>query len=191
MIWRNGIETLDGRTIATAFEQDPTWGPQLRKMYNVVADRPTACKLGALDLVNDVRYALPVETVSEKLQAANRRVYKYVIDQPNPWQTSSRSHHAVDLLFLFEGVDLSSNSAAEHVGQEMRSRWIRFVNGDAPWSPTHRFAFGPLGECKEIDEAQIGNRRRVKHLRVLKEAGMGVYMPMIFALTAGKISLLN
>ncbi|KAK1138692.1 hypothetical protein N8T08_002083 [Aspergillus melleus] len=191
VIWRNGIETLDGPTIATAFEQDPKWGPQLRKMYNVVADRPTACKLGALDLVNDVRYALPVEVVSEKLQAAGKRVYKYVIDQPNPWQPSSRSHHAVDLLFLFAGVDLSFNSAAENVGQEMRNRWISFVNGSAPWWQERRFAFGPFGECQEIDERQVANRRRLEHVRVLKEAGIGVYMPIIFALTAGKISLLN
>ena len=160
-------------------------------MYNVVADRPTACKLGALDLVNDVRYALPVEVVSDKLQAAGKRVYKYVIDQPNPWQASSRSHHAVDLLFLFAGVDLSFNSAAENVGQEMRNRWISFVNGSAPWWQERRFAFGPFGECQEIDERQVANRRRLEHFRVLKEAGMGVYMPIIFALTAGKISLLN
>lgn len=191
MIWRNGIETLDGPTIATAFEEDPNWGPQLRKMYNIVADRPTACKLGALDFVNDVRYALPVETVSEKLHAASRRVYKYVIDQPNPWQSSSRSHHAVDLLFLFAGVNLSFNPAAENVSREMRNRWIRFVNGDAPWSQEQRFAFGPFGECREINETQVANRRRLEHIRVLKEAGMEVYMPIIFALTAGKISLLN
>ncbi|OJK04346.1 hypothetical protein ASPACDRAFT_20809 [Aspergillus aculeatus ATCC 16872] len=191
VIWRNGIETLDGPTIAAAFEQDPAWGNKLRKLYQVVADRPTACKLGALDLLHDTRYSLPVEVVSDRLQAAGKRVYKYVVDQVNPWQASSRAHHAVDLLFLFGGVDLSFNRAAETVGREMRERWVRFANGTQPWSKARRFAFGPLGECQEINEEQFAARRRVEHLRVLREAGMGVYMPIVFGVSAGKISLMN
>ncbi|KAL4933273.1 putative carboxylesterase [Aspergillus undulatus] len=191
VIWRNGIETFDGLTIAAAFEQDKTWGTKLRKAYQVVPDRPTACKLGALDLVNDARWTLPVELVTDKLTTAGKRVYKYVVDQPNPWQASSRAHHAVDLLFLFGGVDLSFNLAADAVGKEMRARWVQFVAGKGPWSVERRFAFGPVGECKEIDEGQFAARRRVKQLRLLKEAGIGVYLPIVFALTAGKISLLN
>ncbi|KAJ5770124.1 uncharacterized protein N7511_002175 [Penicillium nucicola] len=191
VIWRNGVELLDGKTIAAAFDSNKEWGTQLRKMYHVVADRPTAAKLGALDLVNDVRYTLPVETVSSKLQAANKRVYKYVVDQPNPWQPSSRAHHAVDLLFLFDGIDLSFNPVASMVGQEMRQRWIKFVNGDGPWSPEKRFAFGPVGESQEIDDAQFAARRRVDHCQALKNVGASVYMPIVFALTAGRISLLN
>ncbi|KAL4920053.1 Alpha/Beta hydrolase protein [Aspergillus aurantiobrunneus] len=191
VIWRNGIETFDGETIAAAFEQDKTWGTKLRKMYQVVPDRPTACKLGALDLVNDARYTLPVELISDKLSAAGKRVYKYVVDQPNPWQASSRSHHAVDLLFLFGGVDVSFNPAADAIGKEMRARWIQFVAGGGPWSIQRRFAYGPVGDSKEISEAQFAVRRRVEHVSTLKEAGMGVYLPIVFALTAGKISLLN
>ena len=129
--------------------------------------------------------------ISDKLQSSNKTVYKYVIDQPNPWQSSSRSHHAVDLLFLFGGVDLSFNPGAEGVGQEMRRRWVRFVNGDAPWTEQKRLAYGPLGECREIDEVQLAGRRRTGHINALREAGMGVYMPIVAALTAGKISLLN
>ncbi|EAW06758.1 putative carboxylesterase [Aspergillus clavatus NRRL 1] len=191
VIWRNGIETFDGITIAAAFETEKEYGSKLRKMYQIVADRPTACKLGALDFVNDARYTLPVEIVAEKLKAANKRVFKYVVDQPNPWQPSSRAHHAVDLLFLFGGLDLSFNPAADEVGHQMRSRWIQFVNGRAPWLEGRRFAYGPVGECKEITDAQFASRRRVEHLKVLREAGMGIYLPIVFTLTAGKISLLN
>lgn len=191
MIWRNGVEQLDGDTIAAAFDNEKNWGTRLRKLYQVVGDRPTAAKLGALDLVNDVRYTLPVEVIANKLRSANKRVFKYVVDQPNPWQPSSRAHHAVDLLFLFDGVDLSFKPAASAVGKEMRQRWIRFVNGDDPWSPDRRFAFGPVGECKEINEVQFAARRRVEHCEVLKEAGPSAYMPIVFALTAGRINLLN
>ncbi|OOQ88570.1 carboxylesterase [Penicillium brasilianum] len=191
VIWRNGVELLDGETIAAAFNNEKQWGTKLRKLYQVVADRPTAAKLGALDLVNDARYTLPVELVANKLKAANKRVYKYVVDQFNPWQPSSRSHHAVDLLFLFEGVDLSFNPAAQAVGQEMRNRWIRFVHGENPWSEEHRYAYGPFGECKEINETQFAARRRVEHCKVLQEASISSYMPIIASLTAGRISLLN
>ncbi|KAH2239632.1 hypothetical protein KXW72_001468 [Aspergillus fumigatus] len=191
VIWRNGIETLDGASITAAFETDKNYGTKLRKMYQVVHDRPTACKLGALDFVNDTRYTLPVELVTDKLKAANKHVFRYVVDQPNPWQSSSRSHHAVDLLFLFGGLDLSFNPAANEVGQEMRKRWIRFVNGMSPWSEDRRFAYGPLGECMEITEAQFASRRRVEHLKALREAGIAAYLPIVFALTAGRISLLN
>lgn len=191
MIWRNGVELLDGETIAAAFDQNAEWGTKLRKMYQVVADRPTAAKLGALDIVNDARYTMPVEIISEKLRAARKSVYNYVVDQPNPWQPSSRSHHAVDLLFLFEGIELGFNPSAKRVAREMRQRWISFVSGEAPWSGDKRFAYGPVGECKEIDEQQFAARRRAEHCKVLREAGIEVYMPILVALTAGRISLLN
>jgi hypothetical protein len=65
------------------------------------------------------------------------------------------------------------------------------VNGDQPWNPQRRFAYGPFGECREIDEHQFAARRRVEQMKVLREAGIGVYIPIMLALTAGRISLLN
>lgn len=195
IIWRNGIQLFPPETITAIFNNaNPQWAPKLCSLYQIHPDRPTPTKLGALDFINDTRFTLPVELVSEKLQKANKRVYKYVLDQPNPWQASSRAHHAVDLLFLFGGVDLSFNPAAERVGQEMRGRWIRFVNGDVPWrsgSGGERFAYGPFGECKEISSKEFACRRRVRHLGVLRDVGVEGYMSILGRLTAGKISLLN
>ncbi|KAJ5239074.1 Carboxylesterase type B [Penicillium chermesinum] len=190
-IWRNGVEMLTGPEIVAAFERNAEWGLHLRRAYQVVQDRPTASKLGALDFVNDARFTLPVEIVSKKLQDAGKRVNRYVVDQPNPFQQSSRPHHAVDLLFLFGGVAFPSNPAADAVSKEMRQRWVRFVAGDEPWAVDKRFAYGPLGECREIDESEFAFRRRVSHCRVLQQAGSSVYMPIMAALTAGRISLLN
>ncbi|KAL1971390.1 hypothetical protein VTN77DRAFT_343 [Rasamsonia byssochlamydoides] len=196
VIWRNGIETFDAPSIISIFEsKDPDWGTKLRKQYQIVADRPTASKLGALDFANDVRFALPTEIIAERVTATgNKRVYRYLVDEPNPWQSSARAHHAVDLIFVFGGLDLSHNPGAEAVGQEMRNRWIRFINGEEPWSSFSegkRFAFGPFGESKEIDEKQFAARRRVAHMKVLREAGPAVYLPIVLALTAGRVSLLN
>lgn len=191
MIWRNGIETHDASTINAAFEQDAEWGPQLRKMYHVVPTRPTASKLGALDIINDALYAMPVEVISDKLRANKKTVYRYVVDQHNPWQLSSRAHHAVDLLFLFGTIDLSHNPGANSVGQEMRRRWASFVNGDAPWSEQQRYAYGPFGVYGEIDEEQFAGRRRTGHIKVLRKAGKEVFLPIVFELAAWKLSLLN
>jgi carboxylesterase type B len=143
--------------------------------------------------VNDTRFTLPIEYVSESLtRDSHGPVYKYLIDQPNPWQSSSRAHHAVDLLFLFGNFDFSKeNPSAETVSIEMRKRWIGFINGSQPWNPQRRFAYGPFGACHEIDEEEYAARRRVSQMRVVREAGIGVYIPIVFALTAGRISLLN
>jgi carboxylesterase type B len=186
---------MEPSEIITIFEsQHPEWGPRLRKLYHIVSDRPTASTSGALDFVNDARYAVPAETIAAKLTARGQKAYRYVVDEKNPWQASARSHHAVDLLFLFGTVDLSPYPEAEAVGQEMRHRWIKFIHGEEPWAPIStgkRFAFGPYGESKEIDQRQFGARRRVAQMKLLMEAGFDVYGPIMNKLTAGKISLLN
>lgn len=187
---------METSEIVSIFEgQHSEWGAKLRKLYHIVSDRPTASSSGALDFVTDARYALPAEVIAEKLTDRGKKVYRYVVDETNPWQASARSHHAVDLIFLFGTVDgLSRYPEADAVGQDMRDRWIKFVNGEAPWTPMStgkRFAFGPYGECKEIDERQFAARRRVAHMKVLKEAGFDVYGPIMNKLIAGRISLLN
>lgn len=112
----------------------------------------------------------------------------------NPWQASARAHHAVDLLFLFGTMDFSHNPSAEALGEDVRRRWISFINGAEPWaelSTGKRFAFGPYGESKEIDSRQFAARRRVHTLSLLKECGIQVYGSITNQLTAGRISLLN
>jgi carboxylesterase type B len=187
---------LEPCEIISIFEdgQHSGWGPKLRKLYHIAPDRPTPSTSGALDFVNDARFAVPAETIAEKVAARGNKVYRYVVDETNPWQSSARAHHAVDLIFLFGTLDLSHNPGAEAVGQEMRNRWISFVNGEEPWSPVStgkRFAFGPYGESKEIDEKQFAARRRVAHMDVLRKAGFAAYGPIMNKLTAGRISLLN
>lgn len=95
------------------------------------------------------------------------------------------------MLFLFGGVDLSSNSGAEDVGNQMRSHWVDFVNGIPPWLEFCRFAYGPLGERRQIMEEDVAGRRRMGAIEILREAGREVYLPVVAALTVGRISLLN
>jgi hypothetical protein len=163
----------------------------LKRLYGIVPDRSTSCKIGALDLINDQRFALPVEKVQQLWLDSNKSVYRYMVDQANPWQTSSRAHHAVDLILLFGGFDLASNPAADAVGKAMRMKWIQFINGRVPWEPSCAFAFGPYGEVKSIDQSGIKIRRRQNHLDLMERIGWAKVNKAIIPLITGRVSLLN
>lgn len=177
--------------IVESFAKGGEYASQLSRLYCVSLNRPTPSKTGALDFITDARFALAVRKTARLWRTVGKRVYCYVIDQENPWQASSRAHHAVDLVLLFGGLDLSFNPAAEKVGREMRKRWISFVNGEAPWSNEKSFAFGPFGEYKEIDANEFATRRRVKHLDLLEKMDIANINAVFGALAAGRISLLN
>lgn len=100
----------------------------------------------------------------------------------------------MDLIFLFGSIDISHNPISGELGAEMRNRWICFINGEAPWaevSTEARFAFGPYGECKELDGKQYASRRRLNAFKLLRELGVEVYGGISNKLAAGKMSLLN
>lgn len=185
-IWRNGLEAVEATDITAAFGSD-----ELRRLYGVSASRPTASKLGALDFINDARFALPVEEIAAARRKAGKTTYQYVFDQVNPWQSSSRAHHAVDLIFLFGGYNLSSNPAAAAVARVIQERWIAFVSGEGPWDAEKRFAFGPHGKSGEIADEEFAARRRVGHFGVLREIGVPRLGEIFGKLAAGRISLLN
>jgi carboxylesterase type B len=187
VLWRNGLEPVDAAEIAAAFDGSD----ELRRMYGVSPSRPTASKLGALDFINDVRFALPVEEIVTARRKAGKKSYQYVFDEVNPWQSSSRAHHAVDLIFLFGGYDLSLNPGAAAVAKAMQERWIAFIGGESPWDAEKRFAFGPHGRSAEITDEEFAARRRVRHFGLLRDIGP-VRLGAIFGkLAAGRISLLN
>jgi hypothetical protein len=165
---------------------------ELKEAYGIVPTRSTAAKLGALDFINDVRFAMPANDIAAKWKKELKPVYQYVVDQPNPWQASSRPHHAVDLILLFGGHNLAKlNPAAEAVGSEMRKRFISFVNGEGAWGVDKRFAFGPVGESKEIGEAEYASRRRVAHFSLLKSSDPGDVVSVFAGLALGRLSLDN
>lgn len=196
VIWRNGIETMSGEQIRHCFDDNlkPDDAKLLCKLYCINPTRPTSCKLGALDYIQDVRFSLPVDDIAARWRMARKEVYQYVVDQTNPWQASNRAHHAVDLILLFggyESYDMGFSPAAKAVGAEMRRRWIQFVNGDAPWDQSKRYGFGPHGKSGEIEDEEFSARRRKRHFDVLRKISLGDLNKVVGALAAGRISLLN
>ncbi|KAF9640419.1 hypothetical protein BFW01_g12225 [Lasiodiplodia theobromae] len=191
ILWRNGIEALTPQMIVDAFNLAGEHSGELRRAYNITGSRATPSKTGALDFINDTRFSWPIRKLSRAWRAGGLPVYGYAVDQANPWQASSRAHHAVDLVLLFGGLDLSFNPAAAAVGDEMRRRWIAFVNGEAPWSADTTFAFGPHGISREVDAGGLAARRRTAQMETLERVEPAQLGAVFAALAAGRVSLLN
>ncbi|KAJ3463722.1 hypothetical protein MRS44_008508 [Fusarium solani] len=170
-IWRSGVDLLKPGEILEIIRACHQGSSKLEELYHIYPERPTASRLGVLDLINDTRFALPALEISNTWRKNNKRVYQYIIDEANPWQASSRAHHAVDLIFLFGGIDLSFNPGADRVGKEMRQGWLTFMYGGSPWSESSIQAFGPYGAVEELDMARYRARRRVHCFDYLRTMG--------------------
>lgn len=191
VLWRNGIESCTPEFLCQAFDAAGESSSRLKEMYGIIPDRPVSCKLGVLDFLNDVRFSLPIERVLEQGRQASRPALRFLMDQPNPWQSSSRAHHGVDLLFLFGGYDMSHNKAAQDVSRMMQEKWIEFINGKDPWPSGEVFAFGPVGACQLVNEDGLAARRRRRHVALLESAGKSGIEAVVFQLATGRSSLLN
>ncbi|KAH8171318.1 carboxylesterase family protein [Sarocladium implicatum] len=190
-IWRGGIQKMTTADIISVVDDCCTDPSKLKDLYHIHPDRQTSCHYGALDLINDTRFALPALEISERWRKDGRNVYQCIIDEANPWQASSRAHHAVDLILLFGGIDTSFNAGAERTGRELRKAWLDFVYGESPWRSSAICAFGPRGRCGEIDEEEYGLRRRVHCFEYLRALGAHKCREISGKLAAGRVSLLN
>jgi carboxylesterase type B len=192
VIWRNGLENVDAAEISAAFDTDTGYGSTLRHLYGISPNRPDSSRIGALDFINDVRFALPSDEISHCRRAAGKKTYQYVFDQPNPWNKSSRAHHCVDMLFLFPATDCPYfDPSGDNVKHKMLECWSRFITGKAPWNSESRYAFGPWGRCEEISDEEFAARRRVKHFEILKQMDPSNLVAIFGKLAAGRISLVN
>jgi carboxylesterase type B len=192
-IYQAGVWLTDPDDIAKAFDASGQHGDELKKLYHIYPDRPSSCKTGALDFINDYKYLLPVQHLEKSCKDAKKSVFRCLIDEANPWQPSSGAHHAVDLVLLFGGFDLSFAPSAERVGQAMRKAWIKFIYGEEPWSEAmeNYYGFGPHGSLKSLEDWEVQSRRRVGLAEKLSEMESSSLDKTSFGLAAGKVSLLN
>ncbi|KAI5206106.1 carboxylesterase [Aureobasidium subglaciale] len=191
VLWRNGVEAMSAEQVVECFDKAGSSGNQLKAVYHINNSRAPQCRHGALDFMNDMRFALPVPLIVEKYENEGKKAYRYLFDQANPWQASSRAHHAVDLIYLFGGFDMTMNPSAEELGKEMRRRFIWYINGEAPWKIHQTMAFGPLGDTKEIDDRGVAARRRTRQMEEVKKLEASDVAAVFGSLAAGRISLHN
>ncbi|KAI9053703.1 hypothetical protein LZ554_002656 [Drepanopeziza brunnea f. sp. 'monogermtubi'] len=190
-IWRRGVGDLIPSQITSYFDSTGEYAEELKRVYNIVEDRYASCTLGALDFINDTRFSYPVMRITEDLRARGATVYNYVFDEPNPWQTSARAHHAVELVLLFGRIDWTEKPAAAETQQQIRDRWSLFCGGKAPWEQDRVYAFGPHGRCGTISQLEHKSRRRMDACKLLEKMGSKEYDALCARLAAGRISLLN
>ncbi|KUJ13351.1 alpha/beta-hydrolase [Mollisia scopiformis] len=194
VIWRAGVESMTASEITAAFThpKDPTLSQALLQAYHISPTRLAASRAGALDFLTDARFAWPSRTIANARSADALKTFRYVFDQPSPFQASARAHHGVDLLYLFEAYsDTFLTEGQRILGNVVRDKWIAFANGEAPWNESNCFAFGPFGLSAEIDNSGLGERRRVKAWDVLEKTEPDELVRIFFSLAGGRISLLN
>ncbi|OBR15135.1 carboxylesterase [Colletotrichum higginsianum IMI 349063] len=197
VIWREGVWAMETPAIVDAFSNAGHLQEALKRHYNIHPDRPSSCKIGALDFINDYKFLLPAEEIARLSRATGRPTYRYLVDEPNPWQPSNGAHHAVDLLFLFGGFGLSCSSSssffpnAHKTGEHMRRALVAFLHSQEPWNPGRHAAFGPYGMFQELDSVGVGCRRRMAAIEFLQGVSSQVLDKVFFALAVGRISLSN
>ncbi|KAI0123385.1 Alpha/Beta hydrolase protein [Xylariales sp. AK1849] len=191
-IWQAGIWSAGVKDIVTAFESGSIESRELKELYHIHPERPSSCKFGALDFINDYKFGLPLFRMAKLWKTSNKPVFRYLVDEANPWQPSSGAHHAVDLLLLFGGFDMGVSPTAQRTGQEMRVAWIQFLNFEQPWTPPScDYAFGPYGASQTIDHYELASRRRIAQIELLDKTDPALLNKVFAGLAAGRISLLN
>ena len=190
-LFRNGMEDAGSRHILDSFDRAGGSASALKSLYHIIDGRPNSIRYGALDFLNDMLWAMPTWKIAERFRNEGKKVFTYLMDQPNPWQASARAHHAVDLIFLFGGFDLSHNPSALKMSEDLRRRFIEFVNGDEPWDRSLTCAFGPHGQVQEINKDGVRARRRMSHISELKKMPPGDLGAAFAGLAQGRISLHN
>ncbi|OBS24495.1 hypothetical protein FPOA_05036 [Fusarium poae] len=192
-IWQAGIMETTIDDIVSAFDASGEHSQELKQLYHIYPERPSSCKTGALDFINDCRFMLPIHNLEQLWKKAQKSVYRCLIDESNPWQPSSGALHAVDLILLFGGLDISFAPAAERIGKALREAWIRFVNLTEPWpnASSSSYGFGPHGVCKALEDWELQSRRREMETNKLRDMDPTLLGKAFFNLAAGKVSLLN
>lgn len=207
MLWQNGVWSSSVESIVGAFNRvEPAVKREaLKERYGIRTDRPSSCKIGALDFITDYKFVLPAEYLVRQGQmagmAGNERSISDVVDkapafrcivyEPNPWQISHRAHHAVDLLLLFPSFEMSMGPSAERSGHHMREKFIDFIIGRDPWQQEKVAAFGPYGMYQTLDNTELNTRRRVQHLELLRNIETSLLDQVFLELAGGRISLMN
>ncbi|KAF2221132.1 Alpha/Beta hydrolase protein [Elsinoe ampelina] len=191
VLWKNGVDGLSGEEIDASFTKSGVTGEKLKKLYHINKDRASSARHGALDLINDVLWAMPTWNLANLFKQQGKTAYVYLFDQANPWQASARAHHAVDLLYLFEGFDISVNPAGQALAKEQRRRYLEWIHGRQPWNADKTCVFGPHGRVQEIDVEEVKSRRRKREVGEIRKLAFAEVLGVLPGLIAGRISLHN
>ncbi|VUC37787.1 unnamed protein product [Clonostachys rosea] len=193
VIWQAGVRGMEVADIISTFDKSGPLSDELKAMYHIHAERPTSTKTGALDFINDYKFVLPINHLIRLFKKSAKPVYRFLVDESNPWQPSSGAHHAVDLILLFGGLDMGDAYAARRTGRNMREAWIRFINGDEPWvgGADSWHAFGPHGISKSLEKWELDSYKRVSNVERLSQMDTNLLNNVLSGLATGNVSLLN
>ena len=167
--------------------QYPETGTQVVKAYQIDFASMDSARPGISAFINDIKFAFGADEIYRlERKERKRKCFRYVMDQPNPWDVSQGAHHALDLLFLFGGpFDYSSDEAAMRVSEDMREKWVSFVCGESPWNEERIIAWGPDGGTGFVDEGEL-KERRVGCFEEIRRIGWERLQPLVTRLVEAR-----
>jgi carboxylesterase type B len=147
-----------------------------------------------LHIMNDLHFAEPTQSYSHSSAAKGVTVYRYLLDELNPFAGPSfkkKANHSLDLPFLYGNLALFNN--VEHpeweknIEARIKETWIRFAYGEKVWKPVAEggyYAFGPNGKTGEIGAEECKARRGMERWDTFK--GLGTEDVREFAMAVAK-----
>lgn len=142
---------------------------------------------GVLKFSGDAKFNYHTEMYHREFLRDSPKTYRYLFDAPNPFVPELGAHHAVDLLYLFGGVQLSARQEA--LGDAMRRIWVRFVAGVEPWNKEglEKVLVIDADGCRVRDAEEVKKRRNAEQWKVLEELGWEAVSKVIGEVVRGKI----
>ena len=154
------------------FSSSKKHGAAIMAAYNLNKDSTDEeAKQIGLDFLNDAVFAHAAHALAQRYKAASIPVYQYVFDQVNPFESSAKAHHSVDLIFLFKAFDITNaaDATAEEFSKIVQEKWVAYGTGGSPWEKDTCYAFGPNGRMGALSTEQLAKRRRSAAYDVLNQ----------------------
>lgn len=128
---------------------------------------PTHLKQSLMKILGDIAFVTPVTEVTTSFTRMGLSVYRYVFDQPNPFQGVffGKSNHALDLPYLFGPastfVGVDNMDWQQNIQDSLQRRWLLFAHGIQPWSSVSDgkfLIFGPRGTVNEHSTTELQSK---------------------------------
>ncbi|KAL7271601.1 hypothetical protein RUND412_005622 [Rhizina undulata] len=169
-IWSLQVQATSPSDVTSALSPLGATAEEIKDAYNLYPSNSAAeLTQGIQNLITDMNFSGPIYLTAQQWRKSGRKVYQYLFDQPNPWDSRRGAMHAIDLIYLFGNYPLDEKST--ELGQQFGNDVISYVNGGEPWSTGDVRSYGPEGIVGFLQKGEHEKRRRFAAFEVLKKLG--------------------
>jgi carboxylesterase type B len=150
------------------------------EQYGITPDLTQQVLLSRVEhMCGDVIFKIPNYTTAASCRrlGSQNALFKYHFDQRSRLNHAfeGTAYHAHELLYLFGNLENEMNDGEREMAREFASAWIRFVNGQEPWTaPSGQWmVWGPDSRGKVMTEDEDESVRSYGRIRNLVAMGGG------------------